>query len=345
LARFCGEYGGGVLMIGGASTFNASWDSSRLEQLLPVRFAPFHGRLTGSEPFVLKLTAAAMRHPAFQISDTSDNRGAWARLPTFTNYAAVDSVKPGAEVWIEHPRPIDGPRHPPLMAVQRYGSGHSAVICVQNFWRWRMAKETNTEHFDRFWRQLLRYLAEGSRDLVTLIVPDQQLEPHTSIRVVLEKRRDPEDTAAGVSQYEFQVEDDQHQVVAGQSVELRPGNATEVTFVGDRMGLFTATVLDKRGVVQASRSIEIRDVGKEFLDTSRNMESLRQWARLSDGIAAKSENCQDVQEFMGTIKTSAERRRREAPRSVPAGINGWMLALLLSCVCGEWILRKRWGLT
>ncbi len=345
LARFCGEYGGGVLMIGGASTFNAPWDSSRLEQLLPVRFAPVSPHVAGSEPFPLKLTAAATRHPAFRISDVSDNRGAWARLPSFTNYAAVDSVKPGAEVWIEHPRSVGGSNHPPLMAVQRYGSGHSAVICVQNFWRWRLAKETNTEHFDRFWRQLLRYLAEGGRDSVTLVVADQQLEPHIDIRVLLEKRPDPGDMASAPGQYNFRVEDDQHQVVADQSVELRAGRAIEVTFVGNRTGLFPATVLDKRGVVQASRSIDIRDVGKEFVDTSRYMESLRQWARVSDGIAAKSENCQEVAEFMATVKTSAERRRREAPRTVPAGINGWMLALLLSCVCGDWMLRKRWGLT
>ena len=38
LARFCGELGGGVLMIGGPATFDGSWQSSRLEQLLPVVF-------------------------------------------------------------------------------------------------------------------------------------------------------------------------------------------------------------------------------------------------------------------------------------------------------------------
>src|SRR5439155_12714754 len=39
LARFCSELGGGVLMIGGPGTFDSSWQSSRLEQLLPVVFA------------------------------------------------------------------------------------------------------------------------------------------------------------------------------------------------------------------------------------------------------------------------------------------------------------------
>jgi hypothetical protein len=35
LARFSGELGGGVLLLGGASTFDGSWQGSRLEQLLP----------------------------------------------------------------------------------------------------------------------------------------------------------------------------------------------------------------------------------------------------------------------------------------------------------------------
>jgi len=34
LARFCGELGGGVLLLGGAATFDGSWQNSRLEQLL-----------------------------------------------------------------------------------------------------------------------------------------------------------------------------------------------------------------------------------------------------------------------------------------------------------------------
>ena len=53
LARFCGELGGGVLMIGGASTFDNSWQSSRLEQLLPVVFAAQSGVLGLDRPFRL----------------------------------------------------------------------------------------------------------------------------------------------------------------------------------------------------------------------------------------------------------------------------------------------------
>jgi hypothetical protein len=43
VARFCGELGGGVLLIGGPATFDTSWQGTRLEQLLPVTFDPSPG--------------------------------------------------------------------------------------------------------------------------------------------------------------------------------------------------------------------------------------------------------------------------------------------------------------
>ena len=96
LSQFCGQYGGGVLMIGGPDTFNASWQASRLEQLLPVRFAPPRPAFAAGPAYRLQVTDAALAHPVFQISDADDNRACWSRLPSFPQYAAVESLKPGA---------------------------------------------------------------------------------------------------------------------------------------------------------------------------------------------------------------------------------------------------------
>ena len=88
LARFCGELGGGVLMIGGPATFDSSWQSSRLEQLLPVVFSPNRGVQGLDRPFRLELTEDALQHPVFQIADGRAMREAWAQLPTFTSMGA-----------------------------------------------------------------------------------------------------------------------------------------------------------------------------------------------------------------------------------------------------------------
>lgn len=197
LARFCGEFGGGVLMIGGPESFDGSWRESRLEQLLAVRFAPV-ARERPEQPFQLQVTPAALANPVFRISDEPAARAAWDRLPPFLNYAVVDEVKPGAQVWAEHPsdRGPHGPR--PLIAIQQFGAGRSAVIGVQNFWRWRLAKESDPREFDRFWRQLLRHLAEGGRDQLTVTLPDQSLLPPADVRFSVMRQPDPQ-APAGVS--------------------------------------------------------------------------------------------------------------------------------------------------
>lgn len=343
LAQFCGENGGGLLMMGGASTFNASWQGSRLEELLPVEFATLPGR---SGNFRLQLTDEALAHPVFQISSAGDVRNAWSRLPNFSEFAAVDSLKPGAQVWMRHPAAAaanQAEKDSPLMAVQRYGAGLSAVICVQNFWRWRLAKESDVEHFDRFWRQLLRHLGEGGRDKILLTFPDQQLQPNTDIRVVIEKRPDPAGGSTAAEPHTVRVTDEQDKTVTEQQVTLRPGATAEIAFRGEQPGVYKLAVLDSRGVIAASRSVELRDVAKEFLATARNMESLKQWSLLSGGVAVKAEDSPDAAELIDRLKTDRE-QPRSLPRHEPAGINPWVLALLLASLGGEWLLRKRWGL-
>ena len=78
-----------------------------------------------------------------------------------------------------------------LMASQRYGAGLSAVVCIQNFWRWRLAKDSEPQQFDRFWRQLFRFLSEVGRQDVSIHLADQELHPQMDVQVVLEKQPNP----------------------------------------------------------------------------------------------------------------------------------------------------------
>jgi len=98
LARFCGQLGGGVLMIGGPATFDSSWANSRLEQLLPVVF-PAQEDLEGLDrPFRMQLSEEALEHPVFQVAEHRLARDIWPQLPTFTGYGRVDAAKAGAHV-------------------------------------------------------------------------------------------------------------------------------------------------------------------------------------------------------------------------------------------------------
>jgi uncharacterized membrane protein len=344
LARFCGELGGGVLMIGGPATFDSSWQSSRLEQLLPVVFSPNRGVQGLDRPFRLELTEDALQHPVFQIADNRAVREMWAQLPTFTQYGRVDAAKPGAQVWAVH-QTDEGPQgRRILMASQRYGAGLSAIVCIQNFWRWRLAKDAEPLQFDRFWRQLFRFLSEVGRQDVSIHLADQELHPQMDVKVVLEKQPNPKNITDPNRKFIARVEDGQKKLLHEETVELEAGRPVDFRFHAEKADIYTVTVSDAMKVPIATRPIEIRDVNVEFQETARNMETLQQWASISDGLAMKVEDCRDAADLVAQIKAKIDQVRHGKPMRQPVGVNGWLLTLVLGCLGGEWLLRKRWGL-
>ncbi len=343
LARFVGELGGGLLMIGGAATFDSSWQGSRLEQLLPVVFASGGGVQGLDRPFRLQLSDEALQHPVFQITEHSPTREAWGRLPTFTQYGVVDAVKPGAQVWARHQQD-EGPNgRRILMASQRFGAGLSAVISIQNFWRWRLAKDAEPREFDRFWRQLFRYLSEIGRQDVSIHLADQELRPGIDVRLLLERQPNPSKLNEPAQTFTVRVSDPNQKKLAEQAMELETGRSKEFTFRAEQAGVYNITVVDAHQAPVASRALELRDFNVEFENTGRSMETLSQWASVSGGLAVKQEDCRGGSELVRELRAKVEQAQRGRAVRQPAGLNGWTLAALLGCLGGEWLLRKKWG--
>jgi uncharacterized membrane protein len=342
LARFCGELGGGVLMIGGPSTFDASWQGSRLEQLLPVIFSSGSGLSALDRPFRLQFTEQALQHPVFQVDAT--DRAALDKLPTFTQYGRVDAAKPSAQIWATH-QSEEGPNGKRiLMASQRFGAGISAVICVQNFWRWRLARDADTQQFDRFWRQFFRFLSESSRQDVAIHFAEQELRPRSDVQLILERQAAPQNPLQNQAKFSLRVMDGARKPVFEQEIELAPARPLAITFPAGDAGVYTVTVLDANRAPVATRPLEIKELNLEFQNTARNMEMLRQWASLSDGLAIKVEDCRDSTALLEQIETKMEQARRNQVTRRPVGLNVWTLLGLLGVLGGEWLLRKRWGL-
>lgn len=344
LARFCGELGGGLLMIGGAGTFDSSWQNSRLEQLLPVVFSASLAPGTLDQSFRVQLTDEALQEPLFQLGDDRPVREQWRALPAFSQFGKVDSAKLGAQVWMMHPGEEGQGGQRILMASQRYGAGLSAVLCIQNFWRWRLAKDSDPQQFDRFWRQLFRWLGERGRQEVSIQFADQELRPQTDVQVLLERQSNPQNLMDTNLQFRVQVEDSRNHLQHEETVELRPFQPVDFKFRALNPDLYTLKVLDSANSVIASRPIEIRDTDIELDQTARNMETLRQWASVTDGLAFKVEECPKAVDLVAQIKSKVEEVRNARQTRRPAGLNWWSLSLILGSLAGEWLLRKKWGL-
>jgi len=350
LSRFCSELGGGVLMLGGVSTFDASWKDSNLERLLPVTFDPNPGVTGLDRPFRLVLSDEALRNPVFQIADNGSVRDSWSKLPTFTSYGRVLTTKPGATIWMTHDKDLGANGRRILMASQPYGAGLSGVICIQNFWRWRLARDTDPQQFDRFWQQLFRYLAQAGHEGVLIHLMAEDLRPNSDVHLVLEKQPRPEsgksphegEARASSNNYTVRIVDADQKTIFEQRCELLPLNSVQVAFRAEKQGIYTASVLDASGVPVAFQPIEIREINRELQRTGRDMDNLQQWAAISGGLALRAEELDDAKQVVlhingRLLKAGAGRRI-----NLPMGINGWVMTLLLCCMCGEWVLRRKW---
>ena len=345
LAQFCGERGGGVLMLGGPATFDRSWTNSRLEKLLPVTFAD------GSDPgpvdheFHLQLTSAALQHPVFRLAETGTVQEVWSTLPAFRQFGRVDSSKPGAQVWFSHPTEVGPHGARILMASQPYGAGISTVLCLENLWRWRLAKDSDPQTFDRFWRQLFRWMGNVGRQQVSIDVIAQDLRPRQEIQVVLQRQANPQTTLSTNRQFLVQVEDSDKHVIQSDSVELVDSRQADFRFHPDRAGLYTLNVRDSQKSLVAARPIEIRDTDVELEHTARSIETLGQWAAVSDGLAFKVEECPQAADLVAQIKKKVEQQvKRTQNARQPVGLNAWTFTVILGCLTVEWLLRKRWAL-
>jgi len=346
VARFCAELGGGVLLLGGENTFDASWQGSRLEQLLPVVFDT-EGAVRGVDrPFHVRLTDEALRHAVFQVRDDGSSGRVWEGLPTFSRYGRVLREKPGAFVWALHDQDSGPHGRRVLMAGQSYGGGMSAILCVQNVWRWRLARDSDVLTFDRFWRQLFRHLGQAGRQDFQIQLVDQELRTGMDVRALVERPPRPDaDGAQKPADLEqtIRVRGPKGEALLEQKARIVPQRPVEIRFRADTEGLYTIAVEDAMGRPLATQPVEIRDVDREMEHTGRDMENLRQWASLGEGFAVTAEEAGEAAALAERVRVKLETRSARS-RRVPAGINAATLALLMAGLCGEWALRRRWGL-
>ena len=304
LARYVAELGGGALVFGGPSTFTPGWRGSRLEEMLPVLFEAERGVVGVDAPFRLELTEDALRDSVFRVSDTEAVASVWETLPAFDRYGRVAEAKPGATVWAVHERDTAASGRRILMATQRYGAGITAVVALENFWRWRLDRDGEPEQFDRFWRQLFRYLAQVGRQEVNVFFPGQDLEPGGEVRAVIERRGG--DDAGGAVRHRVSIDGPSGATVAEQEVELARGDSATIRFDTQGEGMYQVRVEWPGAALPVVEPIEIRKASRELERTARSSRrsssgraaaaASRPPSRTSTTWAGSSTACKSVRE-------------------------------------------------
>ncbi|MEX0776882.1 MAG: vWA domain-containing protein [Phycisphaeraceae bacterium] len=358
LRRFVGEHSGGLLYMAGpaySARLLSSTQSQELRSLLPVTFSQIEAldieALVGSynRPWSVRPTAEIDHAVTRFDTDRNINRAIWESLPGIYWSFPSQRAKPGTMVLLEHPDPAlrgaDGPR--PLLVAGQYASGRTLYMGFAGTWRWRSAGH-DSQYFDRFWVQAVRYLIEGRRmggQRRGLITADRDTfavgERITLTAKLLDERFEPlvRDTITA----SLQAGRDVLVPVEFSAVPDKPGTY-QASIIATQLGMNVVTILlpaELRGRSEPTAvrfNVELPRV--EHNDPTLNRTLLTQIANRSGGRYFEVDQIADL---AGAIP---DRRQTDVYREKP--IELWdtttLLILLATLLTVEWAMRKRFKL-
>jgi len=336
---FADKRGGGVLFTAGRFALNdGGWAGSPMAEMLPLRLP---NEKTFTRDFAeASLTEAGRENPITRLEENRDaNLARWKKMPELANYSTMGAPKPGAVVLMDVTEA--GHRPSPLLAIENYGHGRTAILATEGTWRWKMLQDhTDTTDFT-FWKQLMRWLVTETPGEVTTSTPHQVLSDDTRVplrAVVRNKTYDP--VAGATVQASITRPDGGTSVVELKPDPLEPGTYTaeysadkagayvaEVTAHQDKTDFGTDTMTFRRedGVAENFGAAQNKDLLEKLSsDTNGNYYTPSRAKRLGDEIAVS-----------------------DAGITAHDNLDIWDMPILFLLVLfirgGEWLLRRKWG--
>ena len=163
LQDFVRVRGGGLIMLGGVNSFGlGNYAGTPIADMLPMQITANDGPYEDGQ-YKAKVQLGMSSHPVTQLSyDPEANRALWGQAPPLVGLTPVAGVKPGALTLIT--RDTDGK---PIFAVQNYGEGRVAAFTSGGSWYWRVSVPSTVEFYEKFWKQVIRWLAVGAKERLT----------------------------------------------------------------------------------------------------------------------------------------------------------------------------------
>lgn len=270
-------------------------------------------------------------HPAARV---------WEELPGLFRYLQIPdrSLRQGVQKLL-----LESDSGSAVLTEQRQGAGRVLFLGLNETWRWRL--KTGEEDADRFWRQLVRYVAgepyASSRGPLALDVSRVAIEPGDPLHVRARVRgaRFPAETARNC---EVEV------LGAGKVIGRRQLERVGVgQFAGELRDLPEGNcVLQLRGVDAGGGNVAVRvpvhvasSLEAEMRNVSGDPDRLAKIARASGGQYLPVEQVDRLADRLAALRESESRFLRR-----PLWNSPYLFAFVFACLCGEWALRKRAGL-
>lgn len=341
-AAFVAARGGGLLVLGGRSFEREGLAGTPLDEVLPVDMAdrrPSVARASTDTPgTAVQLTADGATHPATRAGASADDaRRRWAALPPVAAVAQVGGPRAGAQVLAT--AGTTDPR--PLVAVQRYGQGRTMVFAGEASWRWRMMLPAADTSYDTIWRQLMRWLARGALERVSVVglgSPSPGTSEPVSVLV-----RDSEYRPVGDAEVQI--------TITGPAGDERRVTATLADAADGRYemparfaeaGVYRLAADARRGgelLGRGERVVLAGGADPEMADPRLNEAVLQRLAARSGGLYVRPDG---VSAIPPKLATPAVVDGPPELRDLWHGV--WNLLAVIGLLAAEWTWRRRVGL-
>jgi hypothetical protein len=356
LEKYVGERGGTLVILAGKRSMPLEFTS--MKQLANGESDPFMKLLPITEPRVVKpvegfaigLTEEGKRTPLMQLGDGTENGGVWSDLPPHF-WGIVGQAKPATTVLAQQ----DGGA---LIAWHPYGQGRVLFVGIDSTWRWRY--KVGDKYHHRFWGQLARWAAadkllEGGTSQVRYGTPRAMYQTGQEVDVIMRLSDEiPAELPKGPARARIVREGTRNETVAVVELTRREGQPRvlqgKVRDLPDgqyRVELDVPDLADRLQPPTAPGAIKPR--AAEFLvsppDSRELLELTTDWDLLND-LAEKSGGKVYAPEDAGQLIDLLTRQAKSHVERTEHRLWEWwpMLALVLTLLTAEWVLRKWVGL-
>jgi uncharacterized membrane protein len=346
-ADFVAQRGGGLLVLGARSFEQQGLVGTPLEQVLPVELTDRRGGLArasaqqgGTTPGALTLTPEGASHAVTRIAPSAEeSRQRWSALTPLASVAPIGGPRPGAQV-LAVSAGVGGQARP-LIAVQRYGQGRAMVFAGEASWRWRMTAPAHDTTYETVWRQMARWLTAAAPEPVTLAPVEAAMPGTTEVVSVLVR----DDEFRPVRDAEVIVRltlpgGEERQVTAALSHPEEGRYSTSVRL--DTEGVYRLTAEARRDhalIGTATRAALVGGVDLEMAEPRLNEQVLQRLAQTSGGRLVPAGEAGRIAEWLREARPGGG-----SPELRDLWHTGWILAVIITLLAAEWLLRRRAGL-
>jgi uncharacterized membrane protein len=371
LQRFVSERGGGLLMLGGAESFQqGKYEHTPVGDMLPV----YLDAVPETRPLAnlkLHLTREGWLQPWARLRNTeTEEKARLEQMPAFQVLNRARDAKPGASVIATVQD--DAGKDYPALAAQRFGHGRVGAMLIGDIWRWGMHDEQMHRDMDKAWRQTVRWLIADVPKRIEFYAAPKRDDPNQAMTLQVrarDKEFRPLDNAT-VKITVTPVEGRARHSVRAELADTRSGaQGTDAPYLQERTNtvhitaepalgeagvyeaayvpratggyLAEATVIDAEGVEvgRAQAGWASDPAAEEFKSLRPNRALLENLARQTGGelVAAN-----------GLESFAAKLPNRNAPITESWSRPLWhqpaVFLLALACFAAEWGLRRWKGL-